>query len=254
MKHVSFLFRSLACPLSVAAFLGTGACGSNDEPANPTPPPTPTPDAGSTADTSVTPDTGGAKPDTGPVGLACGTRTCYPGIVGGQPGAACCTPRMTCGLDFTRGCIDQEDGGGTPIPPADANPIVVDPSCGQLSVDFMGIPVVLDGCCLADGMCGYYSPQMTSFGCSSLATLGGFGFPIPDAAPKTCSLDGSARPDVSRPDDGGTPDTSDAANQDSSSSDSGGADAGNADSTPPNEGGADGGGQPDAGSDGGGAG
>jgi hypothetical protein len=213
-------------------------------------------DAGGTKDQSTTPDVQTPPPpvDSGG-GIPCGTSTCTGRIVGGQLGIPCCIRMVSCGLDFGMGCINQGDSGGTPMPPVDAGPINPDPSCGTLPVDFMGTPFTLDGCCLAGGTCGYYSPANQAFGCTSLEQLRRFGLGVPaDAATKACSLDGggtppdsSTPPDTSNPPDTGTPGdggpgsdgTVDTATPDTG--DTGNADTGGSDTSDPPDGAGEGG-------------
>jgi hypothetical protein len=170
-----------------------GACSSND---TATPPPNPPPDASDPVDDGAIPP----PPAVDAGGIACGTDYCPNKVIGGQRGIACCAgAEMHCGLNFggLSGCVDQTDaGGGAPPPPADAGPIVADPSCGTVSLDFGGTMFPLSGCCLASGTCGWYSPQMSSYGCVGADQLRMVGAPVnglPDG-PVACSTDGGPTP------------------------------------------------------------
>ena len=170
-----------------------GACSSNEAM---TPPTNPTPDASDPMDVAIPP-----PPPVDAGGITCGTEYCPNKVVGGQRGIACCTTQlMHCGLNFggLSGCVDQTDaGGGTPPPPpADAGTIVPDPSCGTVSLDFGGMMFPLSGCCLPSGTCGWYSPQMSNYGCVGADQIRMVGAPVtglPDG-PIACSADAGPTP------------------------------------------------------------
>jgi hypothetical protein len=209
--HPSFRWVSTLAPVALACLIG--ACGGDDTTPNPNPNPqndgsTPLPDQSSPPpDVNVTFDAGS---------MTCGTVVCEGRIVGGQIGLPCCagTQRNRCGLQFlgSSQCIDQSDSGGfQPPPPTDAGPIVDDPSCGTVNITFGGMTFPLNGCCRADGVCGWYSPAAPGQGCASAQQLSMIpGTVVPDA-PIACSGEGGTRPDAGAPDTGapdtGTPDS-----------------------------------------------
>jgi hypothetical protein len=171
-----------------------GACSSSD---TTTPPTNPPPDASGPMDDGAIPP----PPEVDAGGIFCGSNYCPNKVVGGQRGFACCAgTAMNCGLNFggLSGCVDQTDAGGAmpPMPPADAGVIVPDPSCGTVSLDFGGMMFALNGCCLASGTCGWYSPQMSNFGCVGADQIRMVGAPVtglPDA-PIACAPDGGPTP------------------------------------------------------------
>jgi len=171
-----------------------GACSSND---TTTPPTNPPPDASDPMDDGAIPP----PPAVDAGGIVCGAEYCPNKVVGGQRGIACCAGQaMNCGLNFggLSGCVDQTDAGGgaPPTPPADAGPIVPDPSCGTVSLDFGGMMFPLNGCCLASGTCGWYSPQMSNFGCVGADQIRMVGAPVtglPDG-PIACAPDAGPTP------------------------------------------------------------
>jgi hypothetical protein len=205
MKYSYPFLRSITtlAPALVACSLLAGACSDDD----PTTPPTPPPmmDASPMPDQSTTPDVQMPPPAMDAGGITCGMNTCTSRIVGGQIGLPCCAMQgTTCGLNFGQGCINQGDAGFTPPTPGDAGTITPDPSCGELPITVMNTMLTLSGCCLSDGMCGYYSPQSPGLGCASLAQLRGFGIPVPDAS-KACGDGGTSVPDSGNPPDAGDP-------------------------------------------------
>jgi hypothetical protein len=225
--HPSFRWVTLA-PAVLSCLIG--ACGGDDS----TPPPTNPPqmDASPTPDQSSPPADVNSTFDAG--SITCGTVTCTGRIVGGSIGIACCAGAQmnTCGLQFlgSTQCIDQSDSGGfQPPPPSDAGPIVDDPSCGTVSITFSGMSFPLNGCCRANGQCGWYSPQATAQGCASPEQLSMLpGTVVPDA-PIACSGEGGTRPDSGSPDTSG-PDTG--TSDSTPTPDTGTGDGGGADATP----------------------
>jgi hypothetical protein len=172
--------------------LGWLAAACSDDKTTTPPPGNPTPDASNpdpTPDVQTPP-----PPDMDAGSLVCGMNTCSSRIVGGQIGIACCARGgMSCGLNFGQTCIDQSDAGFTMPPPSDAGPLVPDPSCGTVTIDFNGTMFTLNGCCLPTSTCGYYVPQMTSIGCLTTDQLRTQGASVPDA-PMPCSPDGGPPP------------------------------------------------------------
>jgi hypothetical protein len=144
----------------------------------------------STGGTSGTGGTGGGTGGSGGSGgsvspdggeIVCNGVICPPTMFGGMSIPACCTMQNTCGVTAGTTCYApptvpeagaRGDGAGVP-----------DPSCASL---MLGAGVTLPGCCMPDNNCGF---SFQFFGCVSLETLRGLGFPginLPDGGPMSC--------------------------------------------------------------------
>ena len=110
---------------------------------------------------------GGASGGVPDGGVVCGTVVCQPGF-GGAP--ACCTDQNTCGVTFGTSCIATPTfDAGTPT---EAGTGVPDPTCPSIAVG----PIMFNGCCLTDNLCGFTSPLG---GCVTLDQLRMSPVPVP---------------------------------------------------------------------------